>query len=126
MSSSIYPGRPFLLTEKHLDAGYSIGRLVGSLLKSDLITRASVREIIDLTLENAILLEHIDMIGHLTSHAVPELWNDVSQNEKDGFVIELYDVLERICGYHLVRLELVEEYERKVGEICRAVVKPAS
>lgn len=111
------------MTEKHLDAGYSFGRLVGSLLKSNLITHASVREIIDITLENAILLEHIDMIGHLTSHAAPELWNDISQSEKDRFVIELYDVLERICEYHSLRVELMKEYERKVEEICTTVMK---
>lgn len=117
MSFSIYPGRPFLVTEQHLDAGYSFSRLVGSLFKSKLISRASVQEIIDLTLENAVLLEHIDVIGHLLSYATREFWADASESEKDRTLIGLHDVLERLYEYHSLCPELMEEYEKKVEEI---------
>lgn len=88
-----------------------------------MVSRVSVREIVDLTLENAVLLEHIDVVGNLLSYATPEFWVKASEEEKDRFLINVYDVLDGLCEYHFLRPELVEEYEKKVQEICTMVVR---
>lgn len=122
MASSIYPGRPFTVTQRHINAAYTFCRLLGSLLKAQMVSHVSVREVIDLTLQNAVLLEHIDALGALISYATPELWVDASEIEKDRTMVDLYDVMERLCEYHFLRPELAEEYEKKVEEICTMVI----
>ncbi|KAF9453172.1 hypothetical protein P691DRAFT_659188 [Macrolepiota fuliginosa MF-IS2] len=126
MDFSIYPGRHFLVTQQHLDAGYTFCRLLGSLFRANLVSRVSIMEVIDLTLQNVTLLEHVDAIGNLLSYATSELWEDASGEEKDQFLIDLYDVLDGLCEYHFLRPELVEEYEKKVEEICTIVVQQSS
>jgi hypothetical protein len=122
MDFSIYPGRQFTVTQQHINAAYAFCRLLGSLFRTKLISRISIREVIDLTLQNAVLLEHIDALGNLISYATSEFWVDASENEKDRTVIELYDMVERLSEYHFLRLELVDEYEKKVEEICTIIV----
>ncbi|KAJ3559373.1 hypothetical protein NP233_g11278 [Leucocoprinus birnbaumii] len=122
---SIYPGRHFKVTKQHMDAAYTVCRLLGSLFKSKIVSRASVREVVDLTLQNAVLLEHIDALGNLLSYATPEFWVDASEDEKNRTVIELCDVVEWLCEYHFLRPELVKEYEKKVEEICAKMLVPS-
>ncbi|KXN83149.1 hypothetical protein AN958_01820 [Leucoagaricus sp. SymC.cos] len=118
MNFSIYPRRDFKVTKEHLNAAFTFCRLLGSLFKMNLISRVSVRKVIDLILQNAVLLEHIDMLGNLLSYATPAFWSGVLEVEKNRMVVDLYDLLKRLSDYHFLRPELTREYEKKVEEIC--------
>lgn len=112
-----------MVTQQHLDAAYNFCRLLGSLFKAKLVSRVSVKEIIDFALQNAVLLEHIDAIGNLLSYASSDFWAGAAISERDQFIIDLHELLGGLCEYHLLRPELVREYEERVEEICTMVVK---